>query len=72
MSESAAARRLPLGFIEPCLAVEATKVPSGPGWVHEIEASDQRFSHYARILQEKGYVWGKHYLPHDGGHRSGR
>jgi hypothetical protein len=23
------------------------------------------FDHYARVLQERGYVYGKHYLPHD-------
>ena len=34
------------------------------------EASDQAFGFYAKILQEKGYAWGKHYLPHDGEHRS--
>ena len=42
------------------------------GWDHWIdfyECSDQPFSHYARILQEKGYDYGRHYLPHDGKQR---
>jgi hypothetical protein len=42
------------------------------GWNHWIdfyECSDQAFSHYARILQERGYLYGRHYIPHDGGHR---
>ena len=38
-------------------------------WIDYFEASDQSFSFYARILQEKRYVYGRHYIPHDGGHR---
>lgn len=30
------------------------------------ENSGEAPSHYARILQERGYVYGWHYLPHDG------
>ncbi len=43
------------------------------GWDNFIdyyECSDQAFSHYARILQETGYVFGRHHIPHDGGHRA--
>ena len=29
------------------------------------EASGEGLPHYARILQEKGYLYGKHYAPHD-------
>ena len=39
-------------------------------WIDYLEASDQAFSHYVREMQAKGYVWGKHYLPHDGEHRN--
>jgi len=39
-------------------------------WIDYYECSDQAFSHYARILQETGYVFGRHYIPHDGGHRA--
>lgn len=35
-------RRLPPGFIQPCIAIEATKVPTGPGWVHEIKHNGYR------------------------------
>jgi hypothetical protein len=39
-------------------------------WIDFYECSDQAFSHYAGILQEKGYTYGRHYLPHDGEHRA--
>lgn len=29
------------------------------------EASDEPLSHYARVLTEKGYSYGKHFAPHD-------
>lgn len=38
-------------------------------WINFIEASDQAFSYYAREMQALGYVWGRHYIPHDGAHR---
>lgn len=28
--------------------------------------SGEGLEHYARVLQERGYVYGRHYLPHDG------
>lgn len=31
------------------------------------ENSGEEFSHYVAELQKKGYVWGRHYLPHDAG-----
>jgi hypothetical protein len=27
------------------------------------------FAHYARVLNEKGYLYGRHYMPHDAGQR---
>lgn len=33
------------------------------------ENNGEGFEHYARILKERGYIYGRHYLPHDGGHR---
>jgi phage terminase large subunit len=29
------------------------------------EASGVGLDHYAKVLEEKNYVWGNHYLPHD-------
>jgi hypothetical protein len=40
----------------------------GP-WHHFIdyyENSGEQAAHYARVLKERGYHYGKHYLPHDG------
>lgn len=32
------------------------------------QATQKPVSHYATILQNKGYIYGKHYLPHDASH----
>lgn len=37
-------------------------------WIDYLECTDQAFSYYVKEMQAKGYVWGKHYLPHDGNH----
>lgn len=34
------------------------------------ENSGEGFEHYARILNDKKYIYGRHYFPHDGDHRS--
>ncbi len=34
------------------------------------ENSGEGFEHYARILNERKYIYGTHYFPHDGDHRS--
>lgn len=34
------------------------------------ENSGEGFEHYARVLNERGYIYGDHYFPHDGDHRS--
>jgi hypothetical protein len=33
------------------------------------EESGEGFEHFARVLQDKGYIYGRHYFPHDGEHR---
>jgi hypothetical protein len=33
------------------------------------EAWEQPYSYFARKMQERGYVWGVHHLPHDAGHK---
>lgn len=35
-------RRLPEGFVEPCRPVLSTKVPSAPGWIHEVKYDGYR------------------------------
>ncbi|MCW2405048.1 hypothetical protein M2336_001677 [Sphingobium sp. B1D7B] len=39
-------------------------------WVDYYENSGEGFEHYARVLNEKGYIYGRHYFPHDGDTRS--
>jgi hypothetical protein len=34
------------------------------------ENSGEGFEHYARILNDKKYIYGRHFFPHDGDHRS--
>lgn len=57
-------------------------IGSGDGtaiWFHQRIAGEDRFirfyeewdkhySHYVKEINSYGYVWGKHYLPHDAGH----
>lgn len=38
-------------------------------FIDHYENSGEGLEHYARILKERGYLYGRHYLPHDGGHR---
>lgn len=33
------------------------------------EAKNQPLSHYVKILRDRGYIYGTHYLPHDANHR---
>lgn len=33
--------------------------------IDSYEASGEGFSHYAKVLKEKGYLYGQHYAPHD-------
>jgi hypothetical protein len=34
------------------------------------ENSGEGFEHYARVLNDKKYIYGRHFFPHDGDHRS--
>lgn len=59
-------RRLPPGFIQPCLASEATKPPSGPGWVHEIKHDGYRMQvrkagDRVRLFTRRGFDWTERY-----------
>lgn len=35
-------------------------------FIRYYENSGETFSHYVEYMQKLGYIWGKHYLPHDG------
>lgn len=38
-------------------------------FINFIEGSGEPYSYFWKKMQDLGYVWGKHYLPHDGAHR---
>ncbi len=38
-------------------------------FIRFIEGSGEAYGYYVRQMQSLGYVWGKHYLPHDAGRR---
>lgn len=38
-------------------------------FVNYYEASGEPPSHYVKVMQDLGYVFGRHFLPHDGAHR---
>ncbi len=38
-------------------------------WVDFEEGSGEAYGYYVRKMQERGYTWGRHYLPHDAGRR---
>lgn len=37
-------------------------------WLECYENSGEQLDHYAQVVKSKPYNYGKHYLPHDGGH----
>jgi bifunctional non-homologous end joining protein LigD len=56
----------PGGFIEPCIPTRAYKVPSGPGWVHEIKHDGYRLQvrqdgDAVRLSTRRGYDWSGRY-----------
>jgi bifunctional non-homologous end joining protein LigD len=56
-------RRLPPGFIEPCLPSPAERRPTGPGWILEIKHDGFRLMAAApmRLLTRNGIDWSKRY-----------
>jgi hypothetical protein len=38
-------------------------------WIDFEEGWGEPYSHYIKKMQERGFVWGTHYLPHDAGHK---
>ncbi len=45
------------------------KVGQEHRFIGHIEGWGEPYSYYVRKLQDTGYVWGRHYLPHDGDHQ---
>lgn len=59
-------RLLPASFIQPCLATDAAKVPTGPGWVHEIKHDGYRMQlrksgDRIRLFTRRGFDWTERY-----------
>jgi bifunctional non-homologous end joining protein LigD len=57
---------LPACFIQPCLGVDADKVPTGPGWIHEIKHDGYRMQvrkdgDRIRLLTRRGFDWTDRY-----------
>jgi len=55
-------RPLPPGFIAPCLATRADRVPAGPQWAHEIKHDGYRFiarreGERVRVFSRRGRDW---------------
>lgn len=48
----------------------AQQVGLEPRIIDYYQNSNQDIAHYAGVLKEKGYSYGAHYLPHDGGNKS--
>jgi len=44
------------------------KVGQSDNFIGFIEGWGEPYSYYVAELQKKGYVWGTHYIPHDGDH----
>jgi bifunctional non-homologous end joining protein LigD len=54
------------GFIDPCMPTRAYRVPSGPGWVHEIKHDGYRLQvrregDKVRLFTRRGHDWSKRY-----------
>jgi bifunctional non-homologous end joining protein LigD len=60
------ARLKPACFIEPCVASQALKVPTGPGWLYEIKHDGYRMQvrkdgDRVRLLTRRGFDWTERY-----------
>lgn len=39
-------------------------------WIKYLEGAGEPYDYFVKQMQETGWVWGKHYLPHDGNKRN--
>jgi bifunctional non-homologous end joining protein LigD len=56
----------PSGFIAPCIPTRAYKVPSGPGWIHEVKHDGYRLQvrrdgDSVRLFTRRGFDWTSRY-----------
>jgi bifunctional non-homologous end joining protein LigD len=56
----------PSGFVEPCIPTLAYKVPSGPGWIHEVKHDGYRLQvrrdgEDVRLFTRRGFDWTDRY-----------
>jgi bifunctional non-homologous end joining protein LigD len=63
---TAAAKRRPSGFIEPCIPTLVSKPPEGPQWVHEIKHDGYRMivrkkDDRVRLFTRRGFDWTERY-----------
>jgi ATP-dependent DNA ligase len=63
---SAAPKRQPPGFIEPCIPALVSQPPVGPGWAHEIKHDGYRLiarkrDGRVRLFTRRGYDWTARY-----------
>jgi bifunctional non-homologous end joining protein LigD len=59
-------KRLPPGFIEPCIPTRVDKPPVGPQWVHEVKHDGYRLivrrkDDRVRLFTRRGYDWTDRY-----------
>ena len=57
---------MPISKFEPCIPTRATKVPSGPDWIHEIKHDGyrlivQREGKHVRLFTRNGHDWTKRF-----------
>lgn len=59
-----------LGFNDTTAIWFMQRVAGETRFIHAYENSGESLAHYALYMQTKGYLYGKHYLPHDGENKS--
>lgn len=57
-----------IGHGDGCAVWLHQRVGQRDNWIKFIEGWGEAYSHYVAEMQKTGYVWGSHYLPHDGAH----